>query len=79
MDSSNSKNLDSKTLSNNLEFLSPFFLGAYGENNDVLEGFLVEFVRDHIYWRRNFHPEDKPPITPQMMNEKSYSDAMAKV
>jgi len=66
-------------LTNNLEFLSPYFLGAYGENNDVLEKLLVEFVRDHIYWRRNFHPEDTPPITPQMMNQSNYLDAMAKI
>jgi len=66
-------------LSNNLQFLSPYFLGAYAENNDILESLLIEFVRDHIYWRRNFHPEDKPPITPQMMNQPSYLDAMAKI
>ncbi len=73
------KTLDKKHLTNNLEFLSPYFLGAYGENNDILESLLVEFVRDHIYWRRNFHPEDTPPITPQMMNQPSYLDAMAKI
>ena len=66
-------------LENSIEFLSPYFLGAYAENNDVLEKLLVEFVRDHIYWRRNFHPEDQPPITPQMMNNSNYSDALAKI
>jgi len=66
-------------LTNNLQFLSPYFLGAYGENNDIFEKLLVEFVRDHIYWRRNFHPEDTPPITPQMMNNPSYLDAIAKI
>lgn len=42
--------------------LYPCFLGAYGENNDVLERLVVEFLRDHVFWRRNFHPEDPPPI-----------------
>ncbi|MBV1911428.1 MAG: pyridoxal-dependent decarboxylase [Kangiellaceae bacterium] len=70
---------DSKALVNNLEFLSPYFLGAYGENNDVMETLLVEFVRDHIYWRRNFHPEDNPPITPHMMNSSNYAEALAKI
>ncbi len=73
------ESLSAKVLTNSIEFLSPYFLGAYGENNDVLEKLLVEFVRDHIYWRRNFHPEDQPPITPQMMNDNSYSDAVAKI
>lgn len=79
MNASNCNNSEENQLSNSLEFLSPYFLGAYGENNDVLEHLLVEFVRDHIYWRRNFHPEDTPPITPQMMNKPSYLDAMAKI
>jgi len=75
----NSNNSNDNHLTNNLKFLSPYFLGAYGENNDILENLLVEFVRDHIYWRRNFHPEDTPPITPQMMNDPSYQNGIAKI
>ena len=69
----------SNELKNSLSFLSPYFLGAYGENNDALEKLLVEFIRDHIYWRRNFHPEDSPPITPQMMNAADYQNGLAKI
>ena len=43
--------------------LYPLFLGPYGENDDLLEKLLLEFLRDHVYWRRNFHPED-PPVVP---------------
>lgn len=42
--------------------LYPCFLGPYGENDALLERLVVEFLRDHIYWRRNFHPEDPPAI-----------------
>ncbi len=42
--------------------LDACFLGPYGENNALLEKILVEFLRDHVYWRRNFHPEDPPAI-----------------
>lgn len=38
------------------------FLGPYGENDELLERLVVEFLRDHVFWRRNFHPEDPPPI-----------------
>ena len=38
--------------------LDACFLGPYGENDDLLEKLVVEFLRDHVYWRRNFHPED---------------------
>lgn len=42
--------------------LYPCFLGPYAENDALLEKLVVEFLRDHIYWRRNFHPEDPPAI-----------------
>lgn len=42
--------------------LDACFLGPYGENDALLEKLLVEFLRDHVYWRRNFHPEDLPAI-----------------
>lgn len=42
--------------------LYPCFLGPYGENDALLERLTVEFLRDHVYWRRNFHPEDPPAI-----------------
>lgn len=38
------------------------YLGPYGENDELLETLVVEFLRDHVFWRRNFHPEDPPAI-----------------
>lgn len=35
--------------------LDACFLGPYGENDTLLEKLLVEFLRDHVHWRRNFH------------------------
>ena len=42
--------------------LYPCFLGPYGENDQLLESLVVEFLRDHVYWLRNLHPEDLPAI-----------------
>ncbi len=42
--------------------LAACFLGPYGENDTLLEKLVVEFLRDHVHWRRNFHPEDPPAI-----------------
>lgn len=42
--------------------LDACFLGPYGENGELLEKIVVEFLRDHVYWRRNFHPDDPPAI-----------------
>lgn len=43
---------------NELRDLGSIFLGPKGENADVFERLLLEAFRDHVFWRRNFHPED---------------------
>lgn len=51
---------------------SPFFLGAYGENDELFEKLILEFFRDHIYWRRNIHPQDTPPIPTRALHSDEY-------
>lgn len=48
------------------------FLGPYGENDTLLEKLVVEFLRDHVYWRRNFHPEDPPAISTRAAQHPAY-------
>ena len=48
------------------------FLGPYGENDALLEKMMVEFLRDHVYWRRNFHPEDPPAIPTRAAQQPGY-------
>jgi glutamate/tyrosine decarboxylase-like PLP-dependent enzyme len=38
--------------------LASIFLGPKGENAEVFERLLLEAFRDHVFWRRNYHPED---------------------
>ncbi|MBS0192820.1 MAG: pyridoxal-dependent decarboxylase [Proteobacteria bacterium] len=52
--------------------LYPCFLGPYGENDGLLERLVVEFLRDHVYWRRNVHPEDPPAIPTQAVLRPDY-------
>lgn len=61
------------------QFLNASFLGAYGENNELFERILTEFVRDHVYWRRNFHPLDRPPISTSASFEPGYAESVAKM
>ncbi len=58
--------------------LAPYFLGAVAENNDFFEKTVVELLRDHSYWRRNFHPEDTPPISTREQYEPAFLDGLAK-
>jgi glutamate/tyrosine decarboxylase-like PLP-dependent enzyme len=55
------------------------FLGPYGENDEVFEKLLVEFLRDHVYWRRNFHPEDPPAIPTLAANRADYAEFIARM
>ncbi|MEO6263700.1 MAG: pyridoxal-dependent decarboxylase [Luteimonas sp.] len=52
--------------------LDACFLGPYGENDTMLEKLVVEFLRDHVYWRRNFHPEDPPAISTRAAQHPDY-------
>ncbi|SKA04055.1 pyridoxal phosphate-dependent decarboxylase family protein [Novilysobacter spongiicola] len=52
--------------------LDALFLGPYGENDTLLEKLVVEFLRDHVYWRRNFHPEDPPAIPTHAAQQPEY-------
>jgi glutamate/tyrosine decarboxylase-like PLP-dependent enzyme len=38
--------------------LGSLFLGPKAENAEPFERLLLEAFRDHVFWRRNFHPED---------------------
>ena len=58
--------------------LAPYFLGPYAENNDFFEKTLIELVRDHVFWRRNFHPEDTPPISTRDQYAPEFLEATAK-
>ncbi len=52
--------------------LDACFLGPYGENDSLLERLVVEFLRDHVHWRRNFHPEDPPAIPTRATQHPAY-------
>lgn len=52
--------------------LDACFLGPYGENDALLEKLVVEFLRDHVHWRRNFHPEDPPAIPTSAVQDRHY-------
>lgn len=53
-----------------------WFLGTKAENADELERLLVEAIRDHAFWRRNFHPQDPTHITEQSKRDPAYLHAM---
>ncbi|CAN5662320.1 pyridoxal-dependent decarboxylase [soil metagenome] len=54
-----------------------WFLGPRGENADLLERLLTEAFRDHVFWRRNYHPEDGLTIREMDKRREGYDEAVA--
>ncbi|MHB8570093.1 MAG: pyridoxal phosphate-dependent decarboxylase family protein [Metallibacterium sp.] len=59
--------------------LYPCFLGPYGENDTLLERLVVEFLRDHVYWRRNLYPEDPPAIPTRAAQQPAFQEFEARL
>ena len=57
--------------------LYSWFLGPKAENADLLERLILEALRDCVFWRRNFHPEDDILITEKIKREESFQDSHA--
>lgn len=54
--------------------LKAFFLGPKAENADWVEQMLLEVYRDYVFWRRNFHPEDRAAIEPEHQRSETFGD-----
>ena len=54
-----------------------WFLGPRGENAELLERLVVEALRDHIFWRRNYHPEDGFTIREMDKRREGYEASVA--
>ena len=48
------------------------FLGPQSENQKFFKEMLGFMMDEHIHWRRNFHPDDKPIITLEEQRDKDY-------
>lgn len=57
--------------------LYSWFLGPKAENAEILERLILEALRDCVFWRRNFHPEDDILITERVKKEDSFQDSLA--
>ncbi len=53
-----------------------WFLGTKAENVDEFERLVVEAIRDHAFWRRNFHPGDPTHVTEQIKRQPDYLQAI---
>ncbi len=54
-----------------------WFLGPRAENAELLERLVVESLRDHVFWRRNYHPEDGFAIREMDKRQQGYEETVA--
>lgn len=59
--------------------LRGWFLGPRGENAALAERLMLEALRDHVFWRRNHHPEDGFTIRESDRRRPGYDDAVARL
>lgn len=57
--------------------LRAWFLGPRAENAELLEHLVVEALRDHVFWRRNYHPEDGFTIREMDKRREGYEESVA--
>ncbi|MBM9520486.1 tyrosine decarboxylase [Desulforhopalus vacuolatus] len=55
------------------------FLGPKSENAKHFQEIMQDVVSEHIYWRRDFHPEDKPIISYNEKNQQGFKDSEQKM
>jgi hypothetical protein len=60
---------------NSSEAQRAWFLGPRAENADLMERLIVVALRDHSFWRRNYHPEDGVVIRESDKRSEGYLEA----
>src|SRR5690606_7199168 len=54
--------------------LRAWFLGPRAENAELFERLVTEALRDHVFWRRNYHPEDGFTIREHDKRSEGYEE-----
>lgn len=50
------------------------FIGPKSENASFLTKTLIDFIQDHLYWRKDYHPDDEPIITLEQQSTTEFRD-----
>ena len=59
-------------MKHNMEDLLGYMIGPKAENMEIFRSLILEALDDHMYWRRNFHPEDKHVISAVDQSKEGY-------
>ena len=59
-------------MKHNMEDLLGYMIGPKAENMEIFRSLILQALDDHMYWRRNFHPEDKHVISAVDQSKEGY-------
>ena len=59
--------------------LDALFIGDKAENGDLFKQVLNELVDEHLGWRKNYMPQDKPLISEEEKTSDSYVGTVNKM
>ncbi|MDA5388971.1 hypothetical protein OUQ91_000007, partial [Loigolactobacillus backii] len=54
--------------------LNALFIGDKAENADLFKSTLIKLVNEHMGWRKNYMPQDKPLISEDEKTSKSFTN-----
>ena len=58
--------------------IDALFLGPKSENGKFLKETILDLINEHLFWRKDFHPEDEPIISLEEKDYKSFRDTEQK-
>lgn len=72
------KNPNQQKVQDNNDKVKALFLGPKAENRDFFTKEAKFVMDEHIFWRRNFHPEDPERDTYKTQNASAYQETLGK-
>lgn len=52
--------------------IDALFLGPKSENSKFFKELIQDMIEEHVHWRKDFHPEDKPIVSLHEQSEKPF-------
>jgi len=52
--------------------INGLFLGPKSENGKFFKEKVADVINEHLYWRKDFHPEDDPVVSPEERDQKDF-------
>ena len=59
--------------------IDALFIGEKAENGDMFKSILTDLIDEHLGWRQNYMPQDKPLISEKEKDSAEYQETVEKM